>query len=206
MVWRVIEAESETLGVFIRKKESVKISETDWMENMNSKGCLTINMVSKEDSVIEAKTLTIDIQYDKNLAAALSIMVKGENIVEGSALVGIVKPIMNGFNDMSYNNASLCKLLNGRIAGIISCTNKLESSPYKQEEFFKNHLENGYVTVEVISEICVNREKVEDKELKRKEAVIKDINRFCSDKSSSDFLVICQGEEIPCHRIILCSR
>ena len=61
MVWRVIEAESETLGVFIRKKESVKISETDWMENMNSKGCLTINMVSKEDSVIERRSLVINI-------------------------------------------------------------------------------------------------------------------------------------------------
>ena len=75
-----------------------------------------------------------------------------------------------------------------------------------EEEFLKDHLENGYLTVEVCSEICVNGEKVEDKELKRKEAVIKDINRFCSDESSSDFLVICQGEEIPCHRIILCSR
>ena len=49
-------------------------------------------------------------------------------------------------------------------------------------------------------------ETVEDKERKRKEAVVSDINKFCSDDSSMDFLLICEGEEIPCHRLILCSR
>ena len=75
-----------------------------------------------------------------------------------------------------------------------------------EEEFLKDHLENGYLTVEVCSEIRVNGEHVEDKDLKREEAFVTDINTFCSDESSPDFLIISKGEEIPCNRIMLCSR
>ena len=57
-----------------------------------------------------------------------------------------------------------------------------------EEEFLKNHLKNSYMTVEVCSEIRVNGEHVEDKDLKRKEAFV--INTFCSDESSPDFLII----------------
>ena len=175
---------------------------------MNSNDAMKIKLVSKEDAVIKEKVLLIKL-YKKILVAGINYDMEGDNLVEGSGMVSVKKPGIAAFGDMRYNDQNLSKLKKRNIYGRWWSKNWLEDSSYKEEEFLKNHLKNGYVTVEVCtlcSEISVNGENVEDKELKRKEAVVSDINKFCSDESSSNFLIICEGEEIPCHRIILCSR
>ena len=201
-----LEYKSETIGVHIRKREIIKISEKDWRENVTSDKGISIKMVSKDGPVIKEKFLIIEVKKT-GLLAGIYYSMEGMNHVEGSGMVGIKKPGNKADGDMSYNNANFINLDKGVRHGLWCHSNWLTlKSTYKVEEFLRNHMENGYVTVEVNSEISVNGEVVEDKKMKMKEALVSDINKFCSDESSSDFVVICEGKEIPCHKIILCSR
>ena len=57
-----LEAEAKTLGVNIRKREYVRISEKDWRENVTLDKSIGMKLVSKEDEVIKRRVLIIKIQ------------------------------------------------------------------------------------------------------------------------------------------------
>ena len=206
---------AEDMAFSIRKGDSFKIPEEIWREKVTSKEGLQIELATMDTEVIKKKTLRLGV-VENRLSGGIYFDMKDITKMEGSGKVIIKKPGEKGFGDEGYNIKHFSKLRKSSHRELcLAITNYLQHKGiiYNQEVFLKNHLENGLVTVKVISEISVNGENIEDKKMKRKdkkmkrnEAVVRDINNFCKDKSSSDFLVISEGEEIPCHRIILCSR
>ena len=209
---------AEDLAFNTKKREIFKIPEKVWRKKVVPEEKLEIKLANMESEVIKNPILEICI-FDEKLNGRIYFDSKEK--VEGSGRVIIKKPGMKGMGDQGYDSKGFGKLFNCSCSefrfyhfyqcSTASCSTvsqylEDDGKLYNQEEFLKNYLENGFVTVEVISEIGVNKEHVEDKKSQGKESVVRDINNFCKDKSSSDFLVISEGEEIPCHRIILCSR
>ena len=205
-----VKVDAEDVAFNIRKRQSFKISEDVWREKFDTTGGLQLEQTITETGLIEKKSLFFGIcDETKMLFGGISFDMEDKIKVEGSGRVIIKKHGKKGISDEGYNVQEFIKLRKSSCSELRWLLKEYiqdEGIHYNQEDFLKNYLENGFVTVEVISEISVNGENMEDKKMKEKEAVVRDINNFCKGESFSDILVICEGEEIPCHRIILCSR
>ena len=205
----------------IKKRESFNIPEKVWREKVTLGQQLKINLTTMDSPIIKSESLAI-ISIGDRIFSRMHLHMDGGHKVEGSCEVNIKKPGKDAFGHMDCDSKNFKCFedfykVYGRKCGYLPISGSKEcwtsgqwlegkDRPYIQEEFLKKYLEDGFVTVEVLIKINVNGENLEDKRMKRKEAFVRDISNFCSDKSSCDFLVVVEGEEIPCHKIILCSR
>ena len=163
MATTMFRLEADTLGVNIKKRETVKISEKDWKENVTLENSLEIEIISKEATSIKRKTVFIHLE-DQKLASSLYFDMEDVNHVKGSGQVDVKMPWITASSDITcYNNKDYKLTLTEGKYGIANWIEE-DEKVYNQEEFLKKNLEDGYVTLEVFSEISVNGETVEDKE------------------------------------------
>ena len=202
----------------IKKRESFHIPEKVWREKVTLGQKLEINLTTMGSPIIKSESVVIGI-HDARLFSRMHLHMDGGHKVKGSCNVNIKEPGKEAFGHMDYvsknfrcfkdhNTRYGSKCGKCKLPGSKECWTwaKWFEGKDNQEEFLKKYLEDGFVTVEVFIEISLNGENLEDKRIKRKEDFVRDMSNFCSDKSSCDFLVVVEGEEIPCHKIILCSR
>jgi hypothetical protein len=79
----------------------------------------------------------------------------------------------------------------------------LEGRPYYGVQWDSGHEGNGYIDQ---LQLCEAVTQETEHEVAEKAEMQKDIKKLLGSKETSDFMVVCGGEEIPCHRAILWAR
>ena len=88
---------------------------------------------------------------------------------------------------------------------------KMEVSEYGQKKFWEKYLKTSRARKEPHYEIQIDVEVVLGRnELTlpqaRRDSLVKDVSQLLEDKGSSDMVIQCQGELVPCHRAMLVAR
>ena len=79
------------------------------------------------------------------------------------------------------------------------------SENYDVKAFLKQYLEDGFVTVEVLSRMSMNGDQV-DEERSRKVKMVEDVEKVMMKEETSNFLVVCEDKQFQCHKTILSAR
>ena len=89
---------------------------------------------------------------------------------------------------------------------------KMEVEEYSQKEFRKKFLKERnpgqdgnqpYYEIQIDVEVSRGRKKLPQA---RRDSLVKDVSKLLEDKRSSDMVIKCGGELIPCHRAVLAAR
>ena len=88
---------------------------------------------------------------------------------------------------------------------------KIDICHYSQTEFREKYLQTSNVRKEPHYEIQIDVEVSQGREelmlpQARRDSLVKDISKLLRDWGSTDMVIECQGEVVPCHRAVLVAR
>ena len=192
----------EDKAYVMREKESYRIPEAVLREHLGKEGKKQFWYEVEGGGIVNRKFFKVVVDPNTNVlrgVMAYYLDVKTVDNVEVKGWVGIRKSAQ-GKRLLQDGKVRLTR------PGVeVSLAVSLEEAPYNHESFVKQYLKDGHFIFDIDFEISVKKEKFMVK--RREENLMKDMKTiFDRETSPTDFRLVCEGQELPCHKALLQAR
>ena len=192
----------EDKAYMVREKESYKIPEAVWRKHLEQEGDQEIEYEVEAGGIVKRKMLSIYVDPEDGTLSGEVVYYLDVDSVDNVEVKGLVCMRKSGESRGLLNNGHVELTESGVL---VQFGASLEDELYNQENFIKQNLEDGHLIYQIEIEICVKKEKF--KVEKRKVNLMEDMKTiFDRETSQTDFTLVCEGQELPCHKALLKAR
>ena len=191
---------------FFREQETYKVSEEQWL--FGDDGFFLGRMKRSLSDVNIWLALGIGISACGKLALFASVNRQSEFPIDKMKIKGSLvfkKKDAEDFESFEGDRSEFVEA--SRIEDMFEIVYMM-GNDYNRQDFLKEHLHSGFLTIKTEVEICWRKSEFRELKLPRdtSKKLASDLASLLTSPLTKDYMVVCQGEEFPCHRAVLEAR